>query len=162
MDDDSLRRSPFPSGKSECRTPARTARFPHKVRKYVLEDEVVDLPTAIRSMTSLPADVFRMSDRGRLREGAVADVVVFDLARLRDRATYTDPHQLSEGMVHVFVNGEAADFATGSSRERWQGTYCGANSGIERRSRVRGSTLVCRVSATRPQDNEQKRGPVTE
>ena len=88
--------------------PRAYGTFPHKVRKYVLEDEVVDLPTAIRSMTSLPADVFRMSDRGRLREGAVADVVVFDLARLRDRATYTDPHQLSEGMVHVFVNGEAA------------------------------------------------------
>ena len=86
--------------------PRAYGTFPRKVRKYVLEDEVMDLPAAIRSMTSLPADVFGMADRGRLRAGAVADVVVFDLLQLRDLATYTDPHQLSEGMVHVFVNGE--------------------------------------------------------
>jgi N-acyl-D-amino-acid deacylase len=68
----------------------------------------VDLPFAIRSMTSLPAQVYHVQDRGVLRVGAFADVAVFDLARVHEIATYTDPHHLSEGMVHVFVNGQQA------------------------------------------------------
>ena len=82
--------------------------FPRKVRKYVLEEGVLDLPDAIRTMTSLPAAVLGLPDRGVIREGAVADIAVFDLARLTDKATYADPHQLAEGMVYVFVNGELA------------------------------------------------------
>ena len=82
--------------------------FPRKIRKYVLEDGVIDLTTAIRSMTSLSAGVMRLTDRGMLRPGAVADIVVFDLERVRDKATYTEPHQLSEGMVYVLVNGRLA------------------------------------------------------
>jgi N-acyl-D-amino-acid deacylase len=88
--------------------PRSYGTFPRKVRKYVLEEGVVDLPHAIRSMTWLPAAVFGMRDRGILREGAVADVVVFDLERLRDGAAYQKPHQLAEGMVHVLVNGALA------------------------------------------------------
>ena len=88
--------------------PRSYGTFPRKIRRYVLEEGVVDLAQAIRSMTWLPAAVFGMRDRGILREGAVADVVVFDLERLRDRATYQAPHQLSEGMVHVLVNGQLA------------------------------------------------------
>lgn len=88
--------------------PRSYGAFSRKIRRYVVEDEVVDLGFAVRTMTSLPAQVFRMPDRGQLRAGAAADVVVFDLARVRDAATFTEPHQLSEGMVHVFVNGEAA------------------------------------------------------
>lgn len=82
--------------------------FPRKIRKFVLEDHVVDLETAIRSMTSLSAGVMGLPDRGVIRAGAVADVVVFDLARLRDVATYDDPHHYSEGMVYVVVNGKLA------------------------------------------------------
>jgi len=93
--------------------------FPRKIRKYVIEEGVIDLPTAIRSMTSLSAAVMGLPDRGLLEPGKVADVVVFDLERVTDRATYTDPHQLSEGMVHVIVNGEFAvdngEFADGMS-----------------------------------------------
>ena len=88
--------------------PRAYGAFPRKIRNYVLDEGVIDLPFAIRSMTSLPAQVYRIPDRGVLREGMVADVVVFDLETLRDPATFTEPHQLSEGMVHVFVNGEAA------------------------------------------------------
>ena len=82
--------------------------FARKIRRYVVEEHVVRLEDAVRSMTSLPAQVFRMKDRGVLRAGAFADVVVFDLARVCDTATYDKPHQLAEGMVHVFVNGRAA------------------------------------------------------
>ncbi len=88
--------------------PRNYGAFPRKIRTYVLEEGVVGLEEAIRSMTSLPANVFRIEDRGRIAPGAVADVVVFDLDRIRDRATFTEPHQLSEGMVHVFVNGTQA------------------------------------------------------
>lgn len=88
--------------------PRSYGAFTRKIRLYVKEKGVVSLSQAIRSMTSLPATVFGMPDRGVLRAGAVADVVVFDLDRIVDRAEYTDPHQYSEGMVHVWVNGEAA------------------------------------------------------
>jgi N-acyl-D-amino-acid deacylase len=88
--------------------PRSYGAFARKLRKYVVEDGVVSLEEAIRSMTGLPALVHRMDDRGRLRSGAVADVIVFDLDRVRDRATFTSPHQLSEGMVHVLVNGSVA------------------------------------------------------
>ncbi len=82
--------------------------FARKIARYVKDLRVVTLPHAIRSMTSLPAAVFRMADRGQIRVGAYADVVIFDLDRLTDRASYSDPHRLSEGVVHVFVNGEHA------------------------------------------------------
>ena len=88
--------------------PRAYGTFPRKLRKYVLEEKTQGLAAAVRSMTSLPAEVFGVGGRGRLAPGAVADVVVFDLEEVRDLATYTDPHQLSEGMVHVFVNGTAA------------------------------------------------------
>lgn len=88
--------------------PRAYGTFPRKLRKYALEDGVLDLADAVRSMTTLPATVFRMAGRGALRPGAMADVVVFDPARVRDRATYTRPHQLAEGMVYVLVNGTVA------------------------------------------------------
>jgi N-acyl-D-amino-acid deacylase len=88
--------------------PRTYGAFARKIRLYVMEKGVVGLEDAIRSMTSLPAAVFGMPDRGTLREGAAADIVVFDLDAVRDVAEYTDPHHYSEGMVHVFVNGVAA------------------------------------------------------
>jgi len=88
--------------------PRSYGSFPRKIREYVVERGVIDLAFAIRSMTSLPAQVYRIPDRGLLREGMAADVVVFDLGRVREKGTFTDPHQMAEGMVHVFVNGQAA------------------------------------------------------
>ena len=88
--------------------PRSYGTFPRKIRHYVLEEGVVTLEEAVRSMTSLPARVFRMGDRGLVEPGRIADLVVFDLDELRDPATFTEPHQLAEGMVHVLVNGEAA------------------------------------------------------
>jgi len=88
--------------------PRSYGSFPRKIRHYALDEGIIDLAFAIRSMTSLPAQVYRIPDRGLLREGLAADVVVFDLTTIRDKATFTEPHQLAEGMVHVFVNGQAA------------------------------------------------------
>ena len=88
--------------------PRSYGAFSRKIAHYVKEEGVVSLPFAIRSMTSLPAQVYRLPGRGLLREGMVGDLVVFDLERVEDKATFTEPHQLSEGMVHVFVNGRAA------------------------------------------------------
>jgi N-acyl-D-amino-acid deacylase len=85
--------------------PRNYGAFARKLSLYVRERGVVDLETAIRSMTSLPAAVFGMKDRGVIREGAAADIAIFDPARVRDRATYLDPHQLADGMAYVMVNG---------------------------------------------------------
>jgi N-acyl-D-amino-acid deacylase len=98
----------FPRWQEGVPHPRAYGAFPRKIRRYVLEEGVVTLEEAIRSMTSLPALVHRMEDRGALRVGAMADLVVFDLDRVQDRATFTEPHQLSEGMVHVLVNGAFA------------------------------------------------------
>ena len=59
-------------------------------------------------MTSLPATVFGFEDRGYIREGMWADIVIFDLERVRDAATFQDPHQYAEGMLNVLVNGRLA------------------------------------------------------
>ena len=88
--------------------PRSYGAFARKIAVYARDEGVVGLEDAIRSMTSLPALVFDMPDRGVLREGAIADVVVFDLAAVDDVAEFTDPHHYSEGMVHVFVNGVPA------------------------------------------------------
>jgi N-acyl-D-amino-acid deacylase len=88
--------------------PRAYGTFTRKLERYVEDLRVVDLPFAVRSMTSLPAQVYHVQDRGTLRVGSFADVAVFDLSRVHEIATYTDPHHLSEGMVHVFVNGQQA------------------------------------------------------
>jgi N-acyl-D-aspartate/D-glutamate deacylase len=82
--------------------------FPRKIRQYVIERGVIDLSSAIHSMTGMSAAVFRLPDHGQIRAGAVADVVVFNLETLTDKATFSDPHQLCEGMVYVLVNGQLA------------------------------------------------------
>jgi N-acyl-D-aspartate/D-glutamate deacylase len=86
--------------------PRAYGSFPRKLRLYVKERGIVDLPFAIRSMTSLPAQVFALKDRGQIRPGAFADIVIFDPAKVNDAATYIEPHQLAEGMTHIVVNGE--------------------------------------------------------
>lgn len=82
--------------------------FPHKIRKYVLEEEVLPLSRAVHTMTGMPARVLGLDDRGLIRPGMAADLAVFDLERVRSPATFTDPHHLAEGMVHVLVGGRFA------------------------------------------------------
>jgi N-acyl-D-amino-acid deacylase len=75
------------------------------LRTFVFDRKVITLPFAIRSLTSLPAQILGLRDRGILAPGARADVVVFDPERLRDKATYFEPFQYSEGIDEVLVNG---------------------------------------------------------
>jgi N-acyl-D-amino-acid deacylase len=74
---------------------------------YVRELRLLTLEDAVRKMTSLPAQTFNLRDRGLLREGFAADIVVFDDATVGDKSTYEQPHQYASGMSYVFVNGEA-------------------------------------------------------
>ena len=88
--------------------PRNNGSFARRLAVYVRERKVVSLEFAIRSMTSLPALVFRMKDRGVIREGAAADLVIFDPTTIQDRATYANPHQLATGVSYVLVNGVLA------------------------------------------------------
>jgi N-acyl-D-aspartate/D-glutamate deacylase len=85
--------------------PRSYGTYPRKLGHYMRDQGVIDLAFAVRSMTSLPASVFRIEGRGVLRPGAYADVAVFDLERVDDPATFQEPHQIAEGMVHMIVNG---------------------------------------------------------
>jgi N-acyl-D-amino-acid deacylase len=73
--------------------------------KYVREEKVISLEEAIRRMTSLPAQKFQLKDRGLLRDGFAADIVIFDPNTVTDNATYDKPHQYSSGFKYVLVNG---------------------------------------------------------
>jgi N-acyl-D-amino-acid deacylase len=86
--------------------------FPRKIRHYALDRGAISIESAIRSSTSLPAQIMRLADRGLIRVGLAADLVVFDLNTIRDKATFFEPHQYSEGIDFVFVNGVAVVDAT--------------------------------------------------
>lgn len=79
--------------------------FPRKIRHYALERGVVSLEDAVRSMTSLPALICGLRDRGLVRESMRADLVVFDPATIADTATFFEPHRHAAGIDHVLVNG---------------------------------------------------------
>jgi N-acyl-D-amino-acid deacylase len=81
--------------------------FPRKIAYYARDRGVLSVEDAVRSMTSLPAVLMGFRDRGSIREGFRADVVVFDLDELEDRTTFFEPHAYPSGIEHVFVNGEA-------------------------------------------------------
>ena len=75
--------------------------------RYVGELKILRLEDAVRRMTSLPAATFKLRERGELRAGNRADLVVFDPAKVRDTATFRDPHHYATGFAWVFVNGVA-------------------------------------------------------
>lgn len=87
--------------------PRAYGNFPRVLGKYVREEKVIPLEDAIRKMTSAVANRLAIQDRGLLKEGMFADLVVFDPATVSDLATYEKPHQLSTGIREVFVNGVA-------------------------------------------------------
>jgi N-acyl-D-amino-acid deacylase len=92
----------FGQGVPHPRGYGNNARF---LARYVRELHVLRLEDAIRRMTSLPATTFGLSNRGLVREGCWADLVVFDPKKVQDNATFTEPHQYATGFNHVFVNG---------------------------------------------------------
>lgn len=81
--------------------------FTRKIRHYAIDRGAITLEHAIRSSTALPAQMMLLKDRGQVREGFAADLVIFDLATIRDKATFFEPHQHSEGIDYVFINGTA-------------------------------------------------------
>lgn len=92
----------FASGNPHPRGYGTNARV---LGKYVREEKVLSLEEAVRRMTSLPAQKFQLSDRGLLREGFAADIVLFDEQKVQDLSTYDKPHQYSTGFQYVLVNG---------------------------------------------------------
>lgn len=88
--------------------PRAYGSFTKKLHELVIEEELLTLPFAVRSMTGLAADFLGWTERGYLREGMVADIAVLDMATVEDVATYEDPQQYSEGTVHLLVNGTFA------------------------------------------------------
>ena len=85
--------------------PRAYGTFPHILRKYVREEHKLSLEDAIRKFSALPAQRMRLTDRGVLKKGMWADIVIFDPATIRDKGTFENPNQLSEGMEYVLVNG---------------------------------------------------------
>ncbi|MBI3412327.1 MAG: D-aminoacylase [Planctomycetes bacterium] len=100
--------------------PRSYGTFPRKIGRYAIEDKVISLEQAIRSSTGLPADILKLPQRGYIKPGYYADVVVFDPKTFRDQATFEKPHQYATGVVYLFVNGRLA-----VEKERYTGELAG-------------------------------------
>jgi dihydroorotase/N-acyl-D-amino-acid deacylase len=105
LDNDSSGTSPDGILGQEHPHPRAYGTFPRILRKYVREEKKLTLEDAIRKFSALPAQRMRLTDRGVLKTGMWADVVIFDSANVRDLATFENPNQLSQGMEYVLVNG---------------------------------------------------------
>jgi len=105
VDNDSSGTAPTGLLGQEHPHPRAYATFPRILRKYVREEHKLSLPDAIRKFSALPAQRMHLTDRGVLKQGMWADVVVFDPATVRDVATFENPNQLSQGMEYVLING---------------------------------------------------------
>ena len=105
VDNDSSGASPEGILGEEHPHPRAYGTFPRILRKYVREDKKLTLEDAIRKFSALPAQRMRLTDRGVLKQGMWADVVIFDPKTVRDLATFDNPNQLSQGMDFVLVNG---------------------------------------------------------
>lgn len=85
--------------------PRAYGNFARLLGKYVREEKVITLEEAVHRLTALPATNLRIKGRGSLKQGYFADVVIFDADKIRDNASFENPHQYATGMIHVFVNG---------------------------------------------------------
>ena len=86
--------------------PRAYGNFSRLLGKYVRDEQIISIEEAIRKLTSLPASNLKIKKRGNLAKGYFADLAIFNPETIQDHATFSEPHQLSTGMVHVFVNGE--------------------------------------------------------
>jgi N-acyl-D-amino-acid deacylase len=105
IDNDSSGTSPEGLLGTEHPHPRAYGTFPRILRKYVREEHELTLADAVRKFSALPAQRMRLTDRGVLKQGMWADVVIFDPGKITDKATFEDPNQFSEGMEFVLVNG---------------------------------------------------------
>ena len=105
MDNDSAAASPEAILGAEHPHPRAYGTFPRVLAKYLREEGKLSLPDAIRKFTALPAQREHVSDRGVIKQGLWADLVVFDPRLIHDVATYDNPNRLSVGMSYVLVNG---------------------------------------------------------
>jgi N-acyl-D-aspartate/D-glutamate deacylase len=87
-------------------SPRTYGSFPRILGQFVRDEQLISLEEAVRKMTSAPAARLGLADRGQLRDGYAADVVVFDPARVRANATYDEPRQYPDGIEYVAVNGQ--------------------------------------------------------
>jgi N-acyl-D-amino-acid deacylase len=102
---DAASMAPEPPFTRSSAHPRAYGNFARLLGRYVRDEKVIPLEEAIRRLSGLPATNLELDRRGFIREGMFADVVVFDPARIEDRATFEKPHQYAVGMRHVFVNG---------------------------------------------------------
>ena len=79
--------------------------FPRVLGEYVRDKNILDLPTALSKMTSMPADRLGLSKRGRIKVGNIADITIFNASTIKDNSKFTDPHHYPTGIVYVLVNG---------------------------------------------------------
>ena len=86
--------------------PRTYGNFSRLLGKYVRDEQIISIEEAVRKLTSLPASNLKINKRGSLSKGYFADLVIFNPETIQDHATFSEPHQLSTGMIHVFVNGE--------------------------------------------------------
>jgi N-acyl-D-amino-acid deacylase len=103
---DSSAAVPRPDAPAGLAHPRQYGNFPRLIARYVRDKHVITLEDAIRKLTSWPATRMRLRNRGSIKEGLWADVVIFDLDRIQDRATYDQPTLTPEGIDYVLVNGE--------------------------------------------------------
>ncbi len=94
--------------------------FLHKIKKYAIQRKTVSLPDVIRSQTSLPAQIMNWNDRGWIREGYKADIVVLDLKNIKTKTSISNPHQYSEGVQYLFINGQLV-----IDKGKWNGNLTG-------------------------------------
>lgn len=87
--------------------PRAYGSFIRVLGKFARDENIISLAEGIRKLSALPAENLKLEKRGRLLPGNFADIVVFDPAKVTDKATFADPHQYAEGVIHVFVNGTA-------------------------------------------------------
>jgi N-acyl-D-amino-acid deacylase len=86
--------------------PRAYGNFSRVLGKYVRDEKLISIEEAVRKLTTLPATNLKIKNRGALKTGYFADIAIFDSNAIQDHATFAEPHQLSTGMVHVFVNGQ--------------------------------------------------------
>jgi N-acyl-D-amino-acid deacylase len=113
--------------------PRAYGNFARLLGKYVRDEKVISLQEAIRRLTALPASTLGLLFRGKIDQGHAGDIVIFDPAKVRDTATFENPHQLAEGMVHVLVNGVAV---------LQNGKHTGAKPGLVLRRRM-SHRMIC-------------------